>query len=167
MTALTVIIAGGTVYEQAREEAAAGGSVAGVELVSAAFSTITGWWPILLAIAVVLFAVSTLITWAYYGEKAWHYLFGRRNWSDTLFRLILMAFILIGCLASFGSIVAFADAVLFVCCFINIFGLYLLVPEVLREMKQYLADRKAGTLYELGAESEAELQEIREEQGNA
>ncbi|WP_350309996.1 alanine/glycine:cation symporter family protein [Brevibacterium sp. UMB1308A] len=167
MTALTVIIAGGETFAKAREDAAAGESVAGVELVSSAFSSITGWWPILLAIAVVLFAISTLITWAYYGEKAWHYLFGRRNWSDTLFRLILMAFILIGCLASFGSIVAFADAVLFICCFINIFGLYLLVPEVLREMKQYLADRKAGTLYELGAESEAELQEIREEQGNA
>lgn len=167
MTALTVIIAGGAVYEQAQEEAASGGSVAGVELVSSAFSTITGWWPMLLALAVVLFALSTLITWAYYGEKAWHFLFGRRRWSDTLFRLILMGFILIGCMATFGSIVAFADAALFVCCLVNIFGLYLLLPEVLKEMKEYLADRKAGTLHELGAENEEDLQRIREEQGNA
>ena len=165
MTALTIIIANQPSYSEAIEETAAGGSVDGVTLASDAFSTITGWWPILLTIAVVLFAFSTLITWAYYGEKAWHYLFGRRKSTDLVYRLILMAFIVIGSVASFGKVIAFADAALFMCAFINILGLYILMPVVKREMKKYLDDRKHGRLYELGAENDAELEEIREEQG--
>ncbi len=167
MTALTIIIADQASYTQAQQDYQAEGvSPDGVTLVSDAFSTIAGWWPILLAIAVTLFAFSTLITWAYYGEKAWHYLFGRRKATDLVFRLILMAFIIIGCVATFGQVVNFADAALFMCAFINILGLYMLMPVVKREMKKYLADRKAGTLHELGAEDEAELHQIREEQGN-
>lgn len=165
MTALTIIIANQPSYSEAIEETAAGGSVDGVTLASDAFSTITGWWPILLTIAVVLFAFSTLITWAYYGEKAWHYLFGRRKSTDLVYRLILMAFIVIGSVASFGKVIAFADAALFMCAFINILGLYILMPVVKREMKKYLDDRKHGRLYELGAENDAELEEIRQDQG--
>jgi len=167
MTALTIIIADQASYSQAQQDYAAEGvSPDGVTLVSDAFTTIAGWWPILLAIAVTLFAFSTLITWAYYGEKAWHYLFGRRKATDIVFRLILMAFIIIGCVATFGQVINFADAALFMCAFINILGLYMLMPVVKREMKKYLADRRAGTLHELGAEDEQELVEIRQEQGN-
>lgn len=165
MTALTIIIAHQPSYQEAIETTAAGGSVDGVTLASDAFSTITGWWPILLTVAVVLFAFSTLITWAYYGEKAWHFLFGRRKATDLVYRLILMAFIVIGSVASFGKVIAFADAALFMCAFINILGLYILMPVVKREMKQYLADRKHGKLYELGAEDEAHLEEIRQDRG--
>ena len=168
MTALTIVIAAGSAYDGALAEFAETGlSPDGVSLVSAGFATITPWWPVLLAFAVMLFAISTLITWAYYGQKAWHYLFGRRKSSDIVFRCILLAFIIIGCIASFGQIVTFADAALFCCAFVNILGLYLLMPVVKREMKEYLADRKSGKLYELGAEDDAHLQRIREEQGNA
>ncbi|GAA2088917.1 MULTISPECIES: alanine/glycine:cation symporter family protein [Brevibacterium] len=168
MSALTVVIAGGVAYDEGRAYFQETGQAPdGITLVSSAFSTITDWWPILLAIAAMLFAISTLITWAYYGEKAWHYLFGRRKATDTLFRLILMAFIVIGCIASFGTIVDFADAALFCCAFVNILGLYLLMPVVKKEMKEYLADRKSGRLHELGAGDEADLARIRQEQGNA
>ncbi|WP_084499761.1 alanine/glycine:cation symporter family protein [Brevibacterium album] len=168
MTALTVVIGGGIVYEQAMQQVIDGGETPdGVSLVSAAFATITPWWPILLAIAVMLFALSTLITWAYYGEKAWHYLFGKRSSTDLVFKLILMTFIVIGCLASFGTVVDFSDAALFCCAFVNILGLYFLMPVVKKEMKQYLADRKSGRLHELGAEDEEHLAQIREQQGNA
>lgn len=168
MTALTIVIAAGSAYDGAMAEFAETGlSPDGVSLVSAGFATITPWWPVLLAFAVMLFAISTLITWAYYGQKAWHYLFGRRKSTDIVFRCILLAFIIIGCIASFGQIVTFADAALFCCAFVNILGLYMLMPVVKREMKEYLADRKSGKLYELGADDDAHLQQIREEQGNA
>lgn len=168
MTALTIVIAAGSAYDGAMAEFAETGlSPDGVSLVSAGFATITPWWPVLLAFAVMLFAISTLITWAYYGQKAWHYLFGRRRSSDIVFRCILLAFIIIGCIASFGQIVTFADAALFCCAFVNILGLYMLMPVVKREMKEYLADRKSGKLHELGADDDAHLQRIREEQGNA
>ncbi|WP_236864038.1 alanine/glycine:cation symporter family protein [Brevibacterium daeguense] len=167
MTALTIIIANQPSFGEAQAEYVETGlSPDGVTLVSDAFSTITGWWPILLAVAVALFAFSTLITWAYYGEKAWHYLFGRRSSTDIVFRLILMMFIIVGCVATFGQVINFADAALFMCAFINILGLYILMPVVKKEMKKYLADRKAGTLHELGADDEADLHRIRTEQGN-
>ncbi|HJA37942.1 MAG TPA: alanine:cation symporter family protein [Candidatus Brevibacterium intestinigallinarum] len=168
MTALTIVIAAGSAYDGAMAEFAETGlSPDGVSLVSAGFATITPWWPVFLAFAVMLFAISTLITWAYYGQKAWHYLFGRRQATDILFRCILLMFIVIGCIASFGQIVNFADAALFCCAFVNILGLYILMPVVKKEMKEYLADRKSGRLHELGAEDEADLARIRAEQGNA
>jgi AGCS family alanine or glycine:cation symporter len=142
MTALTIIVANQASY---REDLGAG-EIGGVALTSDAFSTVASWYPILLAIAVALFAFSTLITWAYYGEQAWSYLFGNAKASVTVFRTLVCLFVVVGCVATFSKVVEFADAALFMCAFINILGLYLLMPVVKKEMKKYLADRKAGTL---------------------
>ncbi|MCI4009939.1 alanine/glycine:cation symporter family protein [Brevibacterium sp. ZH18] len=142
MTALTIIVANQPSY---REDLGAG-EIGGVALASDAFATVASWYPVLLAIAVALFAFSTLITWAYYGERAWSYLFGRSKGMATVFRSLVCIFVVIGCIASFSKVVEFADAALFLCAFINILGLYLLMPVVKKEMKKYFADRKAGTL---------------------
>ena len=142
MTALTIIVANQASYRNDLGE----GEIGGVALASDAFSTVASWYPILLAIAVALFAFSTLITWAYYGEQAWGFLFGRAKASVTVFRTLVCVFVVIGCVATFSKVVEFADAALFMCAFINILGLYILMPVVKKEMKKYLADRKAGTL---------------------
>ena len=142
MTALTIIVANQASY---RNDLGAG-EIGGVALASDAFSTVASWYPILLAVAVALFAFSTLITWAYYGEQAWGFLFGRAKASVTVFRTLVCVFVVIGCVATFSKVVEFADAALFMCAFINILGLYMLMPVVKKEMKKYLADRKAGTL---------------------
>lgn len=142
MTALTIIVANQASYRNDLGE----GEIGGVALASDAFSTVASWYPILLAIAVALFAFSTLITWAYYGERAWSYLFGRSKATIMVFRTLVCIFVVVGCIASFSKVVEFADAALFMCAFINILGLYMLMPVVKKEMKKYLADRKAGTL---------------------
>jgi len=67
---------------------------------------------------------------------------------------------------TFGQVLTITDSFLFICGFINLAALYILLPEVRREMKHYLADRKSGRLYELGAADDAELAAIREEHGN-
>lgn len=142
MTALTIIVANQPSYREDLGE----GEIGGVALASDAFSTVASWYPALLAVAVALFAFSTLITWTYYGERAWSYLFGRGRATIMAFRVLVCVFVVIGCVASFSKVVEFADAALFMCAFINILGLYLLMPVVKKEMKKYLADRKAGTL---------------------
>ena len=43
-----------------------------------------------LALAVVLFAYSTMISWSYYGERCWSYLFGDR--SSMVYRLLFLTF---------------------------------------------------------------------------
>ncbi|MGZ1488856.1 alanine/glycine:cation symporter family protein [Brevibacterium sediminis] len=142
MTALTIIVANQASYRNDLGE----GEIGGVALASDAFSTVASWYPILLAIAVALFAFSTLITWAYYGERAWSYLFGRSKATIMIFRTLVCLFVVVGCIASFSKVVEFADAALFMCAFINILGLYMLMPVVKKEMRKYLADRRAGTL---------------------
>ena len=59
-----------------------------------------------------------------------------------------------GCILSFSQVISFTDAALFICAFVNLLGVYLLLPVIKREMKKYLADRKSGKLDILGIEDE-------------
>ncbi|KFG09894.1 alanine/glycine:cation symporter family protein [Streptomyces stelliscabiei] len=138
MTALTIVIADTGYWNDTKAEYAANGTaVDGVTVTSEAFETVLPWFPHVLTVAVVLFAVSTMITWAYYGQKAWTHLFGRSKVSERIFQLIFCAFIVIGAVLSFGSVLAFTDAVLFLLALINIIGLYLLAPVVKRELARF------------------------------
>jgi len=115
-------------------------------LTSDAFATVIPWFPLVLAVAVVLFAFSTLITWSYYSLKAWETLFGRNRVDELVFKVIYCVFIVIGTVLTFGAVLTFADAMLFVCALVNIFGLYLLFPEVKRMLRDYQADRRSGAV---------------------
>ena len=46
----------------------------GVALTSRAFASVISWFPYLLSLAVLLFAISTMISWAYYGSIAWGFI---------------------------------------------------------------------------------------------
>ncbi|MGX5358461.1 alanine/glycine:cation symporter family protein [Kocuria sp. KH4] len=154
MTALAIVIAGAPSLQAGIDQVQAGGGAPdGVILTSDAFATVIPWFPIVLAVAVVLFAFSTLITWFYYGLKAWEYLFGRSRLSDNVFRGVYLFFTIAGCVLTFSEVISFADAALFVCGFVNLLGVYMLLPVIKREMKEYLADRRSGKLHLLGAES--------------
>lgn len=167
MTALTIIIADPPSWRAGIEGVKAGeGPPDGVLLTSDAFATFLPQFPVILAVMVALFAFSTLITWSYYGEKAWEFFFGHSRSSLLLYKLIFVTFTVIGTILTFGSVLALTDAFLFICGFINLLGLYFLLPELKTEMQAYLADRKSGRLYELGAADESELQAIRERHDN-
>jgi AGCS family alanine or glycine:cation symporter len=152
MTALTIIIARSDSFAAAREEVAATGDTTadGVVLTSDAFATVLPWFPIVLAVAVALFAFSTLITWSYYGLKAWTTLFGRSPVSEAVYKLVFCFFTVTGAVLTFSEVLGFADAMLFVCAFVNLLGVYLLLPVVKREMREYLAARRSGKRAELG-----------------
>ncbi|MCK1798499.1 alanine:cation symporter family protein [Streptomyces sp. XM4193] len=151
MTALTIIIASGPAYEAARESAADGegvqGTAAGISITHDAFETALPWFPWLLTIAVFLFAVSTVITWGYYGLKSWGHIFGHSKISETIYKLLFCFMIVVGALLSLGVLVDLADATLFLAAFFNILGLYLLAPIVKKELKkvlEYVRRRDAG-----------------------
>ena len=76
MTALVIVITG--VYDPSGQFADLVASKNGAALTSAAFGTVLSWFPIILTISVTLFAFSTMISWSYYGERAWTYVFGER-----------------------------------------------------------------------------------------
>ena len=104
------------------------------------------WFPTPLAIAVVLFAFSTMISWAYYGLKGWTYCFGESKATDISFKLIFCIFVIIGCSISLASVLDFSDAMIFAMAIPNILGIYFLAPIVKKEMKSYFARVKSGEI---------------------
>ena len=148
MTALTIVIANPQSYIDARAEVAQTGSTTadGVVLTSDAFVTFLPWFDVLLAVAVALFAFSTLITWSYYTLKAWTWMFGRSPAKERTFQLIYCAFTVVGTVLTFEQVLGMADALLFVCALVNIVGLYLLAPVVKNELREYMAARRSGAV---------------------
>ncbi|WP_049565229.1 alanine/glycine:cation symporter family protein [Streptomyces sp. SBT349] len=150
MTALTIIIAGGPLYNAARDTAAGGGDPAaaeriaeaggdpGIAITSDAFDTALPWFPWVLTLAVILFAFSTIITWGYYGLKAWTHLFGTSRASEYLYKGVFCLITIAGALLSLGTLVDLSDCFLFLGAVFNIIGLYLLAPVVKKELKRVL-----------------------------
>jgi AGCS family alanine or glycine:cation symporter len=109
----------------------------GVEMTSKAFERNLAWAPVPLAFAATLFALSTMISWAYYGLKGWTYLFGEGARKEAVFKLVFCIFVALGCTLKLDAVLDFSDAMVFVICVPNILGLYLLAPVVRRELAGY------------------------------
>ncbi len=133
MTGLVVVITG------AYEHPDAG---AGVEMTSWAFQQTLDWFPILLSFAVVLFAFSTMISWSYYGERCWTFLFGEG--SSLIYKFIFLACVVLGSLFSLGSVLKFSDLMSLGRAFPNILGLFLLSGKVRTALDDYWGRFKAG-----------------------
>nr|WP_243695783.1 alanine/glycine:cation symporter family protein [Rhodovulum marinum] len=118
----------------------------GVALTSAAFSSAFGWFQYILVLAVILFAFSTMISWSYYGLKAWTYLFGEGKVTELIFKVIFCIFVVIGAAASLGPVIDFSDAAIFAMAVVNIIALYVLMPIVKRELDSYLSRLKSGEI---------------------
>lgn len=155
MTALVIVISGVLnidpetglyVWNAEAGRIATDGDVSGVALTSAAYATAFSWFPLLLMVAVVLFAFSTMVSWSYYGLKAWTYLFGEGAMKEMVFKVIFCIFIVIGAAASLGPVIDFSDAMLFSMAIVNIIALYLLMPIVKRELQSYNSRLKSGEI---------------------
>ena len=127
MTALVIIITGAYLESD---------QIEGVELTSRAFETIAPWFPILLAFAISLFAISTLITWSYYGLTCWTYLFGQTKKNKYIFQITFLLFTVIGTTMNLGSVINFSDAMIFAMSVPNIIGLYFLAPKLKQDIKR-------------------------------
>lgn len=143
MTALVIVIFNmGGVFEYGGDGSGVvyidGVAYEGAGITSQAFANYIPFSNVFLTIAVVLFAVSTMISWSYYGLQAWKFLFGRGKVMDLTYKVLFLVFIVIGAAASMDSIWAFSDAMIFAMVFPNMVGLYFLFPEVKRQLNRYL-----------------------------
>jgi len=116
-----------------------GQAVNGVDLTARAYNDVLPGFNIVLTIAIVLFAFSTMISWSYYGLQSWKYLFGRSKAADLSFKVLFCFFVVIGAAASLGSVLAFSDAMILAMVFPNMIGLFFLFPRVREELNRYLA----------------------------
>ncbi|BAY84939.1 Na+/alanine symporter family protein [Calothrix parasitica NIES-267] len=140
MTALVIVITGvwnNPEYEAIRKAGE------GAALTSKAFGSQISWFPVLLSISVFLFAFSTMISWSYYAERAWEYLFSER--SLIVYRILFVIAVFIGAIAKPQSVIDFGDATFFAMAIFNLLGMYFLankVAEDLKDYQQYLKEPK-------------------------
>ncbi|WP_209506062.1 MULTISPECIES: alanine/glycine:cation symporter family protein [unclassified Ruegeria] len=155
MTALVIIITqqliidpetGNYMLNEAGSAIATVDGNSGVSLTSAAFGSAFSWFPYILAIAVILFAFSTMISWSYYGLKAWTYLFGEGHTKELIFKVIFCVFVVIGAAANLGPVIDFSDAAIFAMAVVNVFALYFLMKVVRQELASYSARLKSGEI---------------------
>jgi AGCS family alanine or glycine:cation symporter len=128
MTALVVIVTGD--YRDTGMD--------GVTITSHSFTSVMPSFGYVLSAAVILFALSTLITWSYYGLQAWKFLFGKGRRADITFKLIFCGVIIVGAAMSPKKVIDFSDAMLFSMSFANLAGVYVLLPVVRRELRKFM-----------------------------
>lgn len=112
----------------------------GIELTTSAFQSNIPWSPVPLSIVALLFAFSTMLAWAYYGTKAWTYVFGESRGKEFTFSMIFCVFIVIGAAVQLEAILGIADALIFIMAIPNLVGLYILAPEIKRDLKAYFEE---------------------------
>lgn len=113
------------------------GKISGIELASSAFQSVISFFPYILSVVVILFALSTLISWAYYGQKAWTFLVGEGHKRNLSFDVVYCLFIVVGSAMNVGSVIYITDAMMIAMCVPNIIALYILSPEVKRDLIAY------------------------------
>lgn len=143
MTALVIIVSG---HVDANGVTALAQGATGVGLTSVAFASAVSWFPYVLSVAVLLFAFSTMVTWAYYGQMAWTYLLGHNQWTEMAFKLLFLACVVIGASMSLGPVIDFSDSMIFAMSLANVTGLYFLLPVVRRELDRYERGLRSGEI---------------------
>lgn len=138
MTAIVIIITDNYHYRE---------GIDGVTLTSESFGTVITWFPYVLSLAVILFAFSTMISWSYYGLQSWEFLFGKSKASEISYKALFCVFVVIGAAMSLEKVIDFSDAMIFAMCFPNIIGMYILMPEVKRELSDYLEKISTGKVH--------------------
>jgi AGCS family alanine or glycine:cation symporter len=127
LTALVVVVSG--VHETSASE--------GIALTSDAFATVVPWFPIVLAVVAILFALSTVLSWGYYGEQAWTWLFSERKASRLAYRAFLCGVLSISATLEIGQVVNIVDSLNFSMAIPNLIAVYLLLPELRSDLKDY------------------------------
>src|SRR5688572_16677731 len=127
LTALVVVVTG--VYQTSNAD--------GIVLTSEAFATVVSWFPAVLAVVAILFALSTVLSWGYYGEQAWTWLFGESKPSRVVYRLFLCSVLSIAGTLPLKELVNIVDSLNFAMAIPNLIAVYLLLPELRADLRSY------------------------------
>lgn len=144
LTALTIVITG--VYQ-----GTSAAEANGVEITSAAFDTVIDWFPVVLTVAVILFAFSTMVSWSYYGEQAWTYMIGKR--STIVYKCLFVFCIFLGSVVNLGAVLSFSDMMLLAMSVPNLLGCFILSGLVASELSDYMDRLHSGQMLTYAQES--------------
>ena len=138
MTALVVLTSG---VFNAKTGAVAEG-LNDATLVGGAFNTVFSWGNIgqkFIAIAMFLFAFTTVLGWSHYGAKAWEYLFGAK--TTIIFKIIHVCTVIFGAVLTSSLAWDISDTFNGLMIMPNLIGVIVLIPLVVKITKNYV-DRK-------------------------
>ncbi|NQY67411.1 MAG: alanine:cation symporter family protein [Flavobacteriales bacterium] len=137
MTALVIVITG--VYDDQS-------GMSGIEMTSSAFESVFPWFKFILTLAVVMFAFSTMISWSYYGLKCVTFLFGDSKKVELGYKIIFCLIIVVGSVLSLDKVIGISDAAIFAMCIPNVLGMFVLLPEIKRDLDSFLSRIKSGEI---------------------
>ena len=146
MTALVILTAGGLeggVFNVVTGEIASGYTDA--TLVGGAFNSVFSWGNLgqrFIAIAMFLFAFTTVLGWSHYGSKAWEYLFGAK--TTYIFRIIHVCTVIFGAVLTSSLAWDISDTFNGLMMIPNLIGVLVLSPLVVKITVNYLRRKKLG-----------------------
>ncbi len=108
----------------------------GVPMTIAAFDSVLPFGGVIVVLASILFGYSTIIGWAYYGEKCCEYLLGTR--SIFSYRLIFSLFVLLGVAIPLDIVWALADIANAFMALPNLIGIFALTGVVVAQTKIFM-----------------------------
>jgi AGCS family alanine or glycine:cation symporter len=127
LTALVIVVTG--VYQTSASD--------GIALTSDAFATVVPWFPVVLAVVAILFALSTVLAWGYYGEQAWTWLFSGRQGSRFAYRAFLCVVLAVAPVFDRDQVTSIVDSLTFAGAIPNLIAVYLLLPELRTDLANY------------------------------
>lgn len=139
MTGLVIVITG-VCDDPANASLVTGNQ--GAQLTAVAFRTAASWFPWILSVVVFLFAYSTMISWSYYGERCWTFLFGPR--TSIIYKIIFLGFVVLGSIVTAGKVLDFSDLMILSMSLPNLLGVMLLSGKVRRALDVYWKRYECG-----------------------
>ena len=98
-------------------------------------SPLGNWGHYIVVLSVLLFAISTAISWSYYGDRCANYLFGAK--AVVPYKIVFVVLHFVGAILSLGVIWSLGDALLAIVIWPNLIALALLAPQVVAMTRDY------------------------------
>lgn len=141
MTALVIVITGAYANPEYAQFVT---SNQGAALTSRAMGEQISWFPYVLSMAVFLFAYSTMVSWSYYGERCFVWMFGPK--ASMTYRVLFLVFTFLGSIITATNVLDFGDLMILGMAFPNLVGVYLLHGKVKADLADYWGKYRRGEL---------------------
>lgn len=134
LTAIAIIVTGEHLNEGAD----------GITLATNAFATVSYGFTYVLTACIILFAFSTVLSYCYYGQVNFAYIFNDSKLARNIYNVVYIIMIVVGASVSLDTVVRFSDATFFLVAVPNLLGIYLLAKPLRKEIAGYRKSVAAG-----------------------
>jgi AGCS family alanine or glycine:cation symporter len=143
ITALMIVVSG-MYTDPTVKSLAETGKGAQITLMVVTQNPSLSYFKYVLYISVIMFAYSTCISWSYYGERCFVYLFGPK--SSMFYKVLFLTFTFLGSIVSPQNILDFSDMLILSMAVPNLIGVFLMSGVIKRALNQYLEDLQNGKI---------------------